>query len=391
MTKGAFGPADGLASRPLAESVGLAPMDEVFEGNRLETGVLQRARRWRDAIPVLVLVDAVRVAGSPLCVGMIWLTLGLHHGLLSLDLSRYGIPLTSWIGQPGSQSGFPWSTPPWTDLPPVADVPPDAGFADSALALTLGLVRFALVGLLWLVPAGIVARAGACYVAGRPQPFSWQAREVLRRWRVLVTVAVLPLLAILVLVVAMALLGCVGRLANFPLLGWVGGVATLATLPFAILAGLLAVGATVAVPLAIVAAAIEKQPDAIDCLSRGYEYLLRRLVHLAIYLLAAGLLVLLLVTFGSWLAAAAAHLGGFAVRLGSGSESMANSLSGRLAHLPLAIGVTAAWGLTGAVYLLLRQAANEQEIEDIAVTEYDMRPPDLPSLHTPEPKQAVAP
>ncbi|TVP95474.1 MAG: hypothetical protein EA381_18790 [Planctomycetaceae bacterium] len=366
-------------------------MDEVFEGNRLETGVLQRARRWRDAIPGLVLVDAVRVAGSPLCVGMIWLTIGLHHSLLSLDLSRHGIPLTSWIGQPGPQSGFPWSTPPWTDLPPLADVPPGSGAGDSALAITLGLVRLALVGLLWLVPSAIVARAGACYVAGRPQPFSWQAREVLRRFRVLVTVAVLPLLAVLVLVVAMTLLGCVGRLARFPLLGWVDGLATLATLPFAILAGLLAVGATVAVPLAIVAAAIEKQPDAIDCLSRGYEYAFRRLVHLAIYLVAAGLLVLLLVTFGSWLASAATHLGGFAVRLGSGSDSMATSLAGPLAYLPLALGVTTAWGLAGAVYLLMRLAANEQEMEDIAVTEYEMRPPDLPSLHTPEPEQAVAP
>jgi len=51
-----------------------------------------------------------------------------------------------------------------------------------------------------------------------------------------------------------------------------------------------------------------------------------------------------------------------------------------LGHLPFAVAITAAWGQVGAIYLLMRQAANDQEIEDIAVSPVDTRVADMPTL-----------
>jgi hypothetical protein len=383
-------------------------MSEVFEGNRLETGVLQRARQWRDAIPALVLIDALRVAGSPLQVGCIWLTLVLQGLLVSLATVRpAGIvpPAEPAVGSqllvlpaPGLEFQFvapveiPAETMGATEPAAAIGVDPQAWLE---LLAALGLARGGglLVAslLLWLLPAAVVARAGACYVAGRPQSFSLHVRTVASRWRTLLALLAIPLAATLLSMGGMMLVGTLGRLASGGAGDWLGTVAVIASLPLAILTGLLTAGALVALPLALVAVGIEKQHDAFDSLSRGYEYLFRRPIQLAFYLVgSAGLLVVIGIAANA-IAFAAQTFGGVALAVGSGGDALARTLAACLGSFSWAIVITAAWGLIGAIYLLMRQAANDQEIEDIAVSPVDLREPELPVLRQGVPTAAEEP
>jgi len=138
----------------------------------------------------------------------------------------------------------------------------------------------------------------------------------------------------------------------------------------------------VAVPLAITAAALEKQSDVLDSLSRGYEYLFRRPVHLAFYVVCAFVLVAIVWQLAVWIAAAALSIGGWGLRIGSGSATAPQWFQWLLVRLPWAVANTAAWGQVGAIYLLMRQAANDQEIEDIAVSPIDTKAADMPTLRS---------
>lgn len=385
-------------------------MNEVFEGNRLETGVLQRARQWRDAIPALVLIDALRVAGSPLQVGCIWLTLLLQTWFVALAVERPAAgprPAETAVGsklpfEPSPGLQFQFVTPAETAVERqrlaahrAAAATGVAPRAWSESFTTLGLARggglLAASLLLWLLPAAVVARAGACYVAGRPQAFSLHVRTVASRWRTLLGLLAIPLAATLLLMVGMTLVGTLARLTGGGAGDWLGTVAVIAALPLAILTGLLTAGALVALPLALVAVVIEKQHDAFDSLSRGYEYLFRRPVQLAFYLVgSAGLLVVIGIAANA-IAFAAQTLGGVALAVGSGGDALTRTLAGCLSSFSWAIVVTAAWGLIGAIYLLMRQAANDQEIEDIAVSPVDLREPELPVLRQGVPTAAEEP
>jgi hypothetical protein len=150
--------------------------------------------------------------------------------------------------------------------------------------------------------------------------------------------------------------------------------------PFAIVAGVIFAGAWVAVPLGLAGAAIEKQEDFFDALSRGYEYLLRRPVHLVIYGGVCWLLVKLMLFAGGMLVGSASAVVDASIGMGSRFPEFASLVEGVLSRLPLGFGIAAAWGLIGGLYLLMRQAANDQEIEDIPVSPIDMRPTELPTL-----------
>lgn len=368
-------------------------MNEVFEGNRLETGVLQRARRWRDAIPALVLIDALRVAGSPLLIGCIWLTLALQGLLVSLATERPAAIAPAVGSQllvlpaPGLQ--FQFVTPVETPAGSLGAGDPAAATGVDPLAWSDSLAAQGLVQrgvllaaslLLWLLPAAVVARAGACYVAGRPQSFSLHVRTVASRWRTLLGLLAIPLAATLLLMGGMMLVGTLGRLAGGAVGDWLGTAAVVLALPLAVLTGLVTAGAIAALPLGLVAVVIEKQYDAFDSVSRGYEYVFRRPIQLAFYLIfSAGLLVVIGIAARA-IAYAATSCGQASLAIGSGGEVLPRTLGACLSSLSSAIVMTAAWGLIGAIYLLIRQAANDQEIEDIAVSPVDLREPELPVL-----------
>jgi hypothetical protein len=143
---------------------------------------------------------------------------------------------------------------------------------------------------------------------------------------------------------------------------------------------LIAAGSLLAVPLALVAMAVEKQSDVFDSLSRGYEYVYRRPIHLAFYLACGAAMTVLVWILAYSIAFAGMAIGDLAIDIGAGVPADPGLFSLGLAMLPAAITMTAAWGLVGATYLLMRQAANQQELEDIAISDVDTAKPELPSL-----------
>lgn len=315
---------------------------ETFAGYDLESGVLQRVRRWRDAIPALVLIDSLRVAGSPLYVGLFWIVLSALSSLpndLANDLSI-------------DRRSFAFSS--------------------------LSLAYLAAVVVIGVLPAALTARAGACYAAGRLQSFTENGRVTLARWLRLLVIPIAPIGITVGLSVLMIVAGALGRISGVG--EYLVEAAAIAALPIAILIGLIAGGSLIAVPLAIAAAVVEKQSDVLDSLSRGYEYLFRRPISLAFYVLCSLILVAIVWQLATWVAFAAVSIGGWGLQIGSGAATAPQGYRLLLGHLPFAVAITAAWGQVGAIYLLMRQAANDQEIEDIAVSPVDTRVADMPTL-----------
>jgi len=330
-------------------------MSDQFSGYDLESGFLYRVRQWRDAMPVLALVPALRVAGSPTYVGWGWLVV-LAGGWLNAQFWNFS----------------------FADLL-AADETGNWALSKSLGAWQQWLAIVAIV-LIAILPAMIVSRAGACYAAGRFQSFSQHACIAFGHVRQSLVSLILTLGIVIGLASVIAIGGLVGR--------WRGSVGSILAegvgvllIPVAILAGLIAAGAVVAVPLALTAMVIEKQSDALDSLSRGYEYLYRRPIHLLFFSLVSLVLLAIAWVMATAVSAAAILIGEMALRIGSGAEAPKLWVL-ILARLPLAVTLTAGWGQIGAIYLLLRQAANDQEIEDIAVSEVDLRPADMPTLRT---------
>lgn len=396
-------------------------MSEVFEGNRLESGVLQRVRRWRDAIPALVLVESLRVAGSPIHVGLAWLTLAVQE-LVFFVLSRASRGFDADAGHGGHDAGhgghdgqeshdasavdgkvvdIAMMDVPVVDMRTaevsVADVSELSGNAwieglsswpfgevtdrITALGPWWGTLAVLILALVWVVPVSLAARAGACYAAGRPQAFLNHFGVIRGRVMTLLGVVISPLLMVGAIGVVLGLIGKVAAwIADLP----IGPIPVLMlaalAVPFAIVAGVIFAGAWVAVPLGLAGAAIEKQEDSFDALSRGYEYLLRRPVHLVVYGGVCWLLVKLMLFAGGMVVGSASAVVDAAVGMGGRFPEFASLVEGVLSRLPLGFGVAAAWGLIGGLYLLMRQAANDQEIEDIPVSPIDLRPTELPTL-----------
>lgn len=337
------------ANIPGDASIQDASADPTFFGHDLETGILHRVRRWRDAIPALVLIDALRVAGSPLYVGVFWIAISTASFLpvtWSIELPSGAVPRLRIDGP----NGFRW----WS------------------LVVAAGLIA---IGIL---PAALAARAGACYAAGRTQSFTENGRVTLTRGLRLFAILLTPLAITAGLSVVMLAGGAFGRIGGIG--SWLIEATAIAALPIAILIGLIAGGAVVAVPLAIAAAVLEKQPDVLDSLSRGYEYLYRRPVYLLFYAICAVVLVAIVWLLATLVATAAISIGGWGLRIGSGRANAPQGYQWLLVRLPIAVAFTAAWGQIGAIYLLLRQAANDQEVEDIATSPIDTRSTDMPTL-----------
>ncbi|HBJ39099.1 MAG TPA: hypothetical protein DDZ51_31005 [Planctomycetaceae bacterium] len=323
--------------------------DQAFSGYDLETGVLQRMRRWRDAIPVLVLIDALRVAGSPLYVSVFWIAVSI----ISL------MPLTWWMEFPG-------------ETLPRLHIDGPADFRGWPFFLAVGWIA---IGTL---PAGLAARAGGCYAAGRSQSFTENGRVTIVRWLRLFAIVLTPVGITTGLSVVMLAAGTFGRIGSIG--HWVVEATAILALPTAILIGLIAAGAIVAVPLAIAAAVLEKQPDVLDSLSRGYEYLYRRPAYLFFCSVFAAILIVIVWQLATLVAGAAISIGGWGLRVGSGQASAPQGYRWLLVRLPIAVALTAAWGQIGAIYLLMRQAANDQEVEDIATSPIDTQSAEMPTL-----------
>ena len=347
----------------LRRNVTIHAMSQSFSGHDIETGLLQRVRTWRDLFPPLVLIHALRACGSPIYVGLSLVTVVAASAILTrgnLDVARV--------------TDYWWQWFVWPSL--VADVTSEFR---NRLSSRTAAVEAAFAAAVMLVPLAIIARVGAIYAAGRESdrgidPF----RFVARRSGSLFVAAILPVVCVCGLAVPLMLLALAARV---PTAGsWLSELLAVFLVPLVVLIGLIAAGAVPALPIAWSAIAIEKKQDPFDALSRGFEYVYRRPVHTLFYVILCWALAELMTAMARAVAIVAALISTEVYSLGSSGQPLPYVIRLVLAYLPLAVGVVS-WAATlGATYLLLRRDANQQEIEDIAVSSLDQRKSELPSL-----------
>lgn len=354
------------------------PLDSVHGP---EATLFHRVRTWVDVFPWVRLVRVCRVAGGPvwithtLVVLVVW-TLGC--GLL---VEPHGVSLEQVSASPV------WSTAVFTSVAP----------SDAFIALPpRGLPWFSDVGggpassdwklvlwtiLVWLPTAMALLRVGALLTAGRDMPsYAGTFLAVLRRCRGALLVVILPsLIALMFWSIAAGLTWAVARLFGSgqengtAWAAWVAWLTLPIVLPSTILAAVLVLGGRLAVPLAIAAIMIEPDPDPLDSLSRGYEYTLRRLPQLVLLSLVA-FLIAAVVVLGF---VGVSYVG---LQMEAGFCAASGPLRLCLGALPAAIGVMLMWSMVGGIYLLLRQSAGGQEVEDLSIESEHWKSPKLPSV-----------
>jgi hypothetical protein len=337
-------------------------MSQSFSGHDIETGLLQRVRTWRDLFPPLVLIRALRACGSPIYVGLSLITVVAASAIFTrgnLDVTLATDKWLLWFVWPSqvANAASEW----WNRL-------------SSRTA-----VEATLAAAVMLVPLVIIARVGAIYAAGRESdrgidPF----RFVGGRCGSLFVAAILPVVCVCGLAVPLMLLAWVARV---PTAGsWLSELLAIFIAPLVVLIGLIAAGAVPALPIAWAAIAIEKNQDPFDALSRGFEYVYRRPVHTLSYVILCWALAELMTAMARAVAIVATLISTEVYSLGSDGQPLPYVIRLVLAYLPFSVGVVS-WAATlGATYLLLRRDANQQEIEDIAVSPLDHHKSELPSL-----------
>ncbi len=370
--------------------------DDSHSGHELETGVLARVREWTDVFPWLRLVRTLRAAGSPPLILVVAATFALWRPVLVAI-----VPLPVDAGLPSDRGGAgvlqaAVASQPLgihsTRITPMgiasdvgqqvhamiptavfdaagirdSDVMSSGGDATGASDLTwvgaLGAIVWSLV--VWTPVVMLLLRQGALLSSGRPmQSLRRGGQQAFGQTPVAWLIAAVPLACVLVLAVMVLLVGWIGRL-TYPVPWFEAILATLVIL-VAIPAGVLVFGANVAVPLGWAACANERDRDALDSLSRGYEYLMRRPLHLAWYAVVS----LTILTVAGWLAAAVGAAAGqvslAALELAGSPRSLQQTVISILSFFPLIVMLTLFWSLVGGIYLLLRFDAGGQEVEDL--------------------------
>lgn len=337
---------------------------EVHRGYDLETGLLSQARQWVDVLPWLRLLRTLRVAGSPpllLLTAIVFAVWLLGRGWIDPHASPP--PPTGTIGEnvSGAARYLRQLVPPAALQ--AAGAEGGAGEQrQSGLGRSAGLVLWSI--LVWTPLAMLLARQGALLTAHRALvPLVPGIALALRRTPAGWLTALIPLLCILPFLAVMLFLAWLANwFDQWLTFQW---LAAAALAVMALPCGLLAFGAHIAIPLSWAALVNERDPDALDALSRGYEYLWRRPVSLLIYgVIAAGLLG---VTggLGAGVAWSASALVITVVQWVSDAPDLAAKSAALLWRLPVIIVLAQAWALAGGIYLLVRGDANGQEVEDV--------------------------
>ncbi len=326
---------------------------EVRHSNDLESGLLTRFREWIDVLPWLRLVRVLRVAGSPplLILTAIMMGIGIFGQQLIIGLGHTH-QVTSDISQNAQ-----WMTAHlrWF-VPASLFTPHDAGWR---FPITLAWTIF-----VWTPMAMLLARQGALLTAGRSlmplrEGFAHAAVRSPAGW----LAALVPLLCILPLAAVILLAGWLATwVVDFQPAQVVGGVIVAL---FALPCGLLAFGSTVAIPISWAALVTEREPDPLDSLSRGYEYLFRRPVQLAIYTVVSLVLLTIVGALASAVAMSATLIATETLSFIGAPAELQQVSHNVLASFPNVVGLSLLWSLVGGVYLLLRCDAGGQEVEDV--------------------------
>lgn len=305
---------------------------QVHRGHDLESGLLERVREWTDLFPWWRLMRTLRIAASPPMLLLTTITLvvwflGMQVGLATLSAGRLEqVPLL--------------------------------------LIRQQSLLSLAWTILIWAPPAIVLTRQGGLLTAGRSMAslrdgMSLGFRRSWRGW----FAGAMPVLG--TLVIALLILPA----------GWLAGFANgheEVEVPMAILSALIAIpcgviafGALFAIPLSWAALGNEQDHDPLNALSRGFEAIVRRPLHLAFYLFLAWLM-LWVVGRIAWGVSISATMVCNVILSWSGCSPDVMAFAGMiLTAIPAVVTTTLGWGLVGGIYLLLRYDTGGQEVEDI--------------------------
>lgn len=309
-----------------------------------EQALLSNLRNWTDLFPWLRLVKVCRIAGGP-----VWII----HSIAALTVWWWGLRALN------------------VDMEAFKDPGSNRLLVAASSMNLIGIVWTWLFALPHLMAFG---RVGALLTAGREIPSylgTWKL--VRRRIGGGALIMTLPLICSLPFIfTAWASAAIAGSITSLqPVTDW---LSMLIIVPSVILIGLLVAGGKVAVPLGLVSLMTEAKPDAMDSLSRGYEYTLRRLPQLVGYTLVAIATTLpvlagwALVFVTAWWAACLS---------GAGIDNVATAL----VMTGLAIATLLMSAMIGGVYLLLRRSAGGQEIADVWAEPEGRIAPKMPSVH----------
>lgn len=343
--------------------------DQVHRGHDLEAGVLQRVREWTDVFPWVRLGRVLRVAGSPPLLALVAIALAVW----SSSLTWFDGPTAA---APRAQAEVD-SSANRAAVMVMARVSPGETFSGrptrwwKRLSWPARLWRLAWSLIIWAPVALLIARQGALLCAGRPLAgLNDSVTQAVRRTPVAWLAGAVPWGCIAVIGIPIVAVGWVEQAVGG--FGWMEVPAALLIAAIALPCGMLGFGAIVAIPLSWAAIVNEPTADALDSLSRGYESLFRRPLQLVLYVgvcLVIGLVLWTLVwgiAQGSTLVAV--RLLGVDYPLADGDPNgtgVAERTVWLLKFLPTVGVITLSWGLVGGVYLLLRQDAGGQEVEDL--------------------------
>ncbi|MFG0289493.1 MAG: hypothetical protein ACF8CQ_15035 [Rhodopirellula sp. JB044] len=352
-----------------------------------EDRLFDKVRTWVDVFPWLRLVRVCRVAGGP-----VWLT---HCFLVFAVWIAGAFWLTQNPGRAAADSDprQPMSIPSIVGLAIGTCVSPSDAFIPRlpfANEWTSGLpggdplsqrsnwmlVVWTIV--VWLPTSMALVRVGALLTAGRDTPsYLVTFRDAFRRIGRGVLVVILPTLVAAVFAGVVLGLNWLSARVGAPSEAgnWANWLTLPIVLPATLVASVLILGGRFATPLALAALMVEPDPDPLDSLSRGYEYTLRRLPQLVLLIVVA--VVISTVVVFAW--AAICRVGASLCGVVSAPNP---AVVACLEMLPAVVAIMFLWAMTGGIYLLLRQSAGGQEVEEIAVASDHWKSPDLPPVQS---------
>lgn len=322
--------------------------------------MFSRFRSWVDVAPWIRLTRVLRILASPVHVGLVALAIGLTHLLFLLIDSPSQMPI-SGVNEVASMA----ETREFLSLFGRSPLYVLGSLFVEGRGLsfrgTLDVVACVCLTLLWLPVIQASVRAGAVLTTGQPLPSRTFRFCISRFWK-----------SCLVLIVPWACVAMIGLLLfalRIPSLilgipsvsvftGWILGVLSLPI-------GILAFGALFAIPLGCAAMVNEADPDPMDSLSRGYEYLLRRPLAMVWYLFLAFWIVRILGLGLSGVTEVSRESLDLIGRAFRSDTALINAARSTLQVCLMAWKITLASGLLGGIYLLLRRDAGGQEVEDL--------------------------
>lgn len=345
---------------------------QMHDGYNLEAGFLTRLREWPDIFPWLRLIRILRVVGSPPLFGLVALTLVVWKIGITLLALEQATPEVPAIASTANQQ-FNFFTAFIGQLNPASVFDSEPEIVWWKTLLGIGWSVF-----IWTPVVLLLTRQGGLLTAGRPlMPLSAALSLAMSRTLAGWLAALVPLGCVSMFAVLIMMIGWISGFVGDII--WLNSPLACATLLLAIPCGLLAFGANAAIPLSWAALANERDPDAMDSLSRGYEYILRRPLHLIAYLLVSAIIASTISFLAFGITKTAIQINSQILTFAHAADGMVITSSNLLAHVPVVALLTAAGSLLGGVYLLLRYDAGGQQVEDLWQAEPRPRPP-LPSI-----------